>query len=509
MKGHGVMYLDNLFSSIHNQTFKDYEVVVSDHSQDNKIQDLCHLWSEKFSIKYIKCSHGYGNSSINTNNAIENAKGEFVKIMHQDDFFYSDNALEIINKELFEKGSSWGVCGFIHLNENNNFFKKRTPKFKNSIMAANLMGAPSVSFFKREDNLLDENLIWMNDAELYFRLNKKYGKPLIIKDILVVIRVWGNRVTSYLITNSIMKNEIKHSFSKHNLRIPTSLKFKVYLKNMYTKTAKKLDFIKRKIKKGDFIRKSIRFVFLELVSILRYYYHSLIKKDDRLTRLANRYRSDKGTRKILKSEGDRHCYTPIYNDYFRDFKNEDINFLEIGIGNGASIKIWNRYFKKAKLNFVDIDDFSHLNTKRIKCFMADQSNRDDLEKVAKSIGEDLEIIIDDGGHYMGQQQISFGVMFKYLKPGGIYFIEDLHTSYWPYNGYNAVYNDIPIDTNEDKSNSTINMLNNYIKDKKMSSMFLTQEENDYLTQNIESCVIFDRGVNKYGPNHLALITKKK
>ena len=39
--GRGVRYLSELFHSIQRQTLKDVEVVVSDQSNDDEIQDFC------------------------------------------------------------------------------------------------------------------------------------------------------------------------------------------------------------------------------------------------------------------------------------------------------------------------------------------------------------------------------------------------------------------------------------------------------------------------------------
>ena len=45
-------------------------------------------------------------------------------------------------------------------------------------------------------------------------------------------------------------------------------------------------------------------------------------------------------------------------------------------------------------------------------------------------GAQFDIIVEDGGHSMRQQQISLTFLFGYLKPGGLYFLEDLLTSFW-------------------------------------------------------------------------------
>ena len=62
-------------------------------------------------------------------------------------------------------------------------------------------------------------------------------------------------------------------------------------------------------------------------------------------------------------------------------------------------------------------------------FTGDQSNATFLEEVIAKSGGKFDIIIDDGGHYMNQQMISLETLYKSVLPGGIYFCEDLGTSY--------------------------------------------------------------------------------
>lgn len=42
----------------------------------------------------------------------------------------------------------------------------------------------------------------------------------------------------------------------------------------------------------------------------------------------------------------------------------------------------------------------------------------------------FDILIDDGGHTMKQQIVTFNEVFPSIKDGGLYLCEDLHTSYW-------------------------------------------------------------------------------
>lgn len=62
-------------------------------------------------------------------------------------------------------------------------------------------------------------------------------------------------------------------------------------------------------------------------------------------------------------------------------------------------------------------------------FTGDQGNPNDLERFLAENGRDFDIIVDDGGHTMVQQITSLQHLWKAVKPGGIYFCEDLATSF--------------------------------------------------------------------------------
>jgi hypothetical protein len=42
----------------------------------------------------------------------------------------------------------------------------------------------------------------------------------------------------------------------------------------------------------------------------------------------------------------------------------------------------------------------------------------------------IDIVIDDGSHHMADVRASFEHLFPKMKIGGLYLIEDLHTSFW-------------------------------------------------------------------------------
>ena len=124
-------------------------------------------------------------------------------------------------------------------------------------------------------------------------------------------------------------------------------------------------------------------------------------------------------------------YFDIYDRHFARFKDKEITILEIGISQGGSLQMWKNYFgKKAKIYGVDINpQCRELEEENIKIFIGSQSDRKFLREIKKSIPK-VDILIDDGGHYMQQQIITFEELFDHVKETGVYLCEDLHTSYW-------------------------------------------------------------------------------
>ncbi|MBS0625865.1 MAG: hypothetical protein JSS32_07435 [Verrucomicrobia bacterium] len=126
-----------------------------------------------------------------------------------------------------------------------------------------------------------------------------------------------------------------------------------------------------------------------------------------------------------------HNYTEIYASYFHSIRNLPLKFLEIGLWKGQSAKTWEEYFPQAELHFLDLHlDQVEYKSPRCHYHQGNQENPRDLEKLVQEIGSGFDIVIDDGGHTMSQQITSFTYLFPHIKPGGLYFIEDLHTSYW-------------------------------------------------------------------------------
>ncbi len=125
-------------------------------------------------------------------------------------------------------------------------------------------------------------------------------------------------------------------------------------------------------------------------------------------------------------------YLDVYHRVMAPWKHKDIRFLEIGIWKGGSINLWKGFFgAKTQLTFLDINpDCKALESPRVSIEIGDQADRDFLRQIAKTHGP-FDIIVDDGGHKMHQQKTSFVQLWAHLTDGGIYIVEDTHSSYWP------------------------------------------------------------------------------
>jgi glycosyltransferase involved in cell wall biosynthesis len=216
--GRGLEFLKNNFEQILNQTYKNFNVIISDHSKDDKIKLLCDSYSDKFEIKYVKNESFLGNGPANTNNAIINADGDIIKIIFQDDFLYQDKSLEIIVKEFENNECNWLVSGCNHTHDDGKSFSNFMVPYWNDKIATgtNTISSPSVLSF-RNDNpcLFDEDLTMLMDCEMYYQLYIRYGLPKIITDCLITNRMHQHQISS--LYNKDMWSEINHVKNKHKI----------------------------------------------------------------------------------------------------------------------------------------------------------------------------------------------------------------------------------------------------------------------------------------------------
>jgi glycosyltransferase involved in cell wall biosynthesis len=216
--GYGVSFLRNNLDSILLQTYKNYDVIISDHSINSEIESVVNEYKSNLDIKYLKYSENRGNGPSNTNNSILNADGDIIKIMFQDDFFYNPNSLELIYNKFTNTNCDWVVNGCNHTYDNGKTFNDNMiPHWNNNIiLGVNTISSPSVLSFKNYGvNFFDDNLTMLMDCEMYYNLYLKYGLPEIISDILITNRMHSHQISQMY--NKDINLEIKYIKEKYNL----------------------------------------------------------------------------------------------------------------------------------------------------------------------------------------------------------------------------------------------------------------------------------------------------
>jgi Methyltransferase domain len=127
-----------------------------------------------------------------------------------------------------------------------------------------------------------------------------------------------------------------------------------------------------------------------------------------------------------------HHQFDIYHRHFKRFRGRSPVVLEIGVFHGGSLQMWREYFGPgARIIGVDVDErCRQFAEEQIEILIGDQEDRAFLADIRRRLPH-IDIVIDDGGHTMGQQIASFEELYPHVQPHGVYLCEDMHTSYAP------------------------------------------------------------------------------
>jgi glycosyltransferase involved in cell wall biosynthesis len=219
-----VDYLKRLFQSISIQTYKNFEVVVTDDSgNDNTVENFINLNSFNFKLVYIKNPSSLG-SPLNWLESFKHAQGDWIKIMHDDDYFISDTSLAKYINGIDSKAdcifSAYIVEDEVNKSKKEMVISESTfNRFLNKplrLFAKNKIGPPSVMLFKRSiTDTFDSSLKWIVDWEFYIRLAFKYNIKY-INSPLVVVSYNDSQITNSCALNPVVEiPEIMVLYSKY------------------------------------------------------------------------------------------------------------------------------------------------------------------------------------------------------------------------------------------------------------------------------------------------------
>jgi hypothetical protein len=124
-------------------------------------------------------------------------------------------------------------------------------------------------------------------------------------------------------------------------------------------------------------------------------------------------------------------FLPVYDRYIAPYAGSAPVMLEIGVSQGGSIEMWRKVLgADATIFGIDINpDCIGLVDAPNQVRIGSQDDAAFLGGVLAETGP-LDIVLDDGSHIGRHQIASFRAIWPQVKPGGLYMIEDLHTSYW-------------------------------------------------------------------------------
>ena len=143
----------------------------------------------------------------------------------------------------------------------------------------------------------------------------------------------------------------------------------------------------------------------------------------------NKFQQDFIIEESTSDKISHHGYHRFYPWFLTHLRGQNVNFLEIGIDKTESLKLWKGYFGNVNLHGIDIDE-KEFNDTEVTLHKIDQSNSLELDKFVADVGIKFDVILDDGSHVPEHQILTINKLWNLVKPGGIYIIEDIETSYW-------------------------------------------------------------------------------
>jgi len=199
--------IDRLLSSINIQTFKNYEIIITDDSADDSLKNVLEKYKH-LPIEYCRNQKPLG-TPANWNFCVSLAKGEWIKIMHDDDWFVDEQSLSTF-VEATTKGKSFIASRYFNVFSSG---EKEMPDFPTVskakilqvpmlLLAKNVIGPPSVTLVHHSiKEQYDTFMKWRVDIDYYIRILSKEKKFELIDKPLVNVGISESQVTNNCIDN--------------------------------------------------------------------------------------------------------------------------------------------------------------------------------------------------------------------------------------------------------------------------------------------------------------------
>lgn len=202
-----VHYLQRLLDSISVQSFKDYEVVITDDSPDNGVELLAAKFLSALNVRYFKNKEAFGTPE-NWNEAIRKASGTWIKLMHDDDWFAHENSLQnFYDATLLHPACTFFFSAYNNIDDNSGAAETVYLKpFEHFLLSQNplnlfkkqYIGNPSCTLIKKDQKVMyDKDFKWVVDFEFYIRYLKEEEIFFYINKPLINVGINDLQVTKY------------------------------------------------------------------------------------------------------------------------------------------------------------------------------------------------------------------------------------------------------------------------------------------------------------------------
>jgi glycosyltransferase involved in cell wall biosynthesis len=198
-------YIKRLLDSLLSQTYKKFEVIITDDSPDISIQLLCKDYHDKMDLRYFKNSINL-NTPANWNEAISKSRYEWIKLIHDDDWFASEDSLAQFATAISNNpDADFFFSAYSNIYEANNFVE---PVFLSSfwmfalkknieiLISRNVIGPPSVTLYRKNKITYDNFMKFVVDIDFYCQYCKNIQWEYINKP-LINVGINKDQVTKY------------------------------------------------------------------------------------------------------------------------------------------------------------------------------------------------------------------------------------------------------------------------------------------------------------------------
>lgn len=186
-----IEFLRRLLDSISGQTYRNYEVILTDDSPDDKLELFVKEYKTFPAMHYSRNLTSLGTPE-NWNEAVRRANGEWIKLMHDDDWFSDPEALEQFAAATQKKSDFiFSAYRNVYVNADKKELIRLPFQYLNrlrrtplNLLARNVIGPPSVTLYRKTALTYDPRMKWKVDIDYYIHYLKDHSfhyidKPLI------------------------------------------------------------------------------------------------------------------------------------------------------------------------------------------------------------------------------------------------------------------------------------------------------------------------------------------